>query len=152
MAIQAVAPPSPVASSAATFRDSHVGKHIDSDGQYGAQCFDVFQKYNREVVGGPFIHGGGAHEIYDSYATNGAAANYDRVPANVGPPQPGDVAVWSGNKPYSGGFGHVAVVTSVSGGSFQVVEQNGNHPEGVAYTGNVNATDPYLLGYLRPKH
>jgi len=146
------APPSPMSSSATNFRDSIVGKHIDYDGQYGAQCFDVFQKYNREVVGGPFIGGGGAHEIYDSYATNGAAADYARVPANAGPPQLGDVAVWSASSPQSGGFGHVAIVTSVSGGSFQVVEQNGNNPGGVAYTENRNAADPYLLGYLRPKH
>lgn len=133
------------------FRDSIVGKHVDFDHAYGAQCFDVFQKYNREVVGGPFIGGDSAHQIYDNYASNGAAAHYLRVPASAGPPHPGDVAVWAANAPHSGGAGHVAVVTTVNGNTFEVVEQNGNNPDGVAYTSNRSSSDQYLLGYLRPK-
>jgi hypothetical protein len=62
-------------------------------------------------------------------------------------PEPGDVAVFSGALPGSGGYGHVAVVTAVSGDQFSVDQGNVAGLD-VASTGEYSSDDPYLLGFL----
>lgn len=144
--------------------DSFVGKwqhkEINYDKRFGAQCFDVFRQYNTElgIPNGPLDDH--ASNIYQQYNSNGLSKYYDRIAYGSGTPQPGDVIVYGGNR-YNGGYGHVAVVTSVDGDQYSVIEQN--------YTGKVgpdgwphdpalvrshtfsNKADGPILGFLRPK-
>jgi hypothetical protein len=64
-------------------------------------------------------------------------------------PAPGDVAVFSDAFPGSGGYGHVAVVTAVSGDQFSVDQGNVKGVD-VASTGQYSSTNPYLEGFLVP--
>lgn len=144
-------PSAPSATGAAavnSFVASYQGKGIDVDGRYGNQCVDLFNLYNREVVGGPFIGTpvtGGARDLYEAFPAS-ADAYYEKVPADQ-PAQPGDVAVWgatSGNQ-----YGHVAMVVSADPNALQVIQQNGFNPNGSAFVGGHSYNG--LLGYLRPR-
>lgn len=139
------------AGAAASFVDRWNGQRIDADGAYGAQCFDVFEKYSMEKLGTPYLVTGSdkASDLYARYDVNGLSAYYDRIPVGA-PPQPGDIVVWGG-----GTYGHVALVTQADSSGFKVLEQN--------YTAPYGGTDPAavhdkaysggapILGYLRPK-
>ncbi|MEB3062230.1 CHAP domain-containing protein [[Mycobacterium] zoologicum] len=135
---------------------------INYDQAYGAQCFDVFRQYNADngIPNTGMAHDSdAAADIYNHFGRNGVEKYYDRIPYGSGTPQPGDVIVYGGNST-NGGAGHVAVITSVDGDNYSVIEQN--------YTGAKTADgwphDPALvrphtfskqsapiLGYLRPK-
>jgi hypothetical protein len=64
-------------------------------------------------------------------------------------PAPGDIAVFGNAFPGSGGAGHVALVTAVSGGVFSVDEGNVKGVD-VASAGQYSTTNPYLEGFLVP--
>jgi uncharacterized protein YukE len=142
------------ATAAKEFAAKWTGKYLDYDHAYGNQCFDVFAQYNHDVVGGRDIHAattGGAKDLYNDYATNGAAARYDRVPGSERP-SPGDVVVWG-----TGKYGHVGVVTEVTESGYTVLEQNTDARASDNTTGALPKSVPHrfgessLLGYLRPK-
>jgi uncharacterized protein YukE/surface antigen len=142
------------AAAARDFAAKWEGKYLDYDHHYGNQCFDVFAQYNHDVVGGKDIHAattGGAKDLYNDYATNGAAARYDRVPGSERP-APGDVVVWG-----TGKYGHVGVVTGVTESGYTVLEQNTDARASDNTTGALPKTvthrfgESSLLGYLRPK-
>lgn len=138
-----------------TFADNWNGKSIDYDGAYGNQCFDVFRQYSKDVVGNGNIAVGGsikAADIYNHYNSNGVAQYYDRIPAGQGQPQPGDVIVYAGTA--GNEYGHVAVITSVNGPEYTVLQQSGTTPDKPAWeqTYSLTGTDTSpILGYLRPK-
>jgi hypothetical protein len=126
------------------------GNRADFDGAYGAQCVDLVNFYNRDVVGGAFIPTGatgGARDWYEQFA-GGAPASYERIANTPDPnqlPQKGDVIVW-GNA--LGFYGHIAIVRDASASGFTSFDQN--YPGGSAchfqwhnWTG--------VLGWLRPK-
>jgi hypothetical protein len=120
------------------------GRHVDFDGKYGAQCFDLFNQYARDVLGaGPLYGFVRASEIYD----RAPASLYDRIPPGS-PARKGDVAVWNNNLGY--GYGHVAIVLDdLGGGGLRVFQQNGprvGDPANVSTIGKGN-----LRGYLRPR-
>jgi len=124
------------------FIDKYNGKRWDFDGKYGSQCFDLFQYYNRDVVGGSFVGGVGAKDIWDTYPKN----LYDKIPNTPqGVPQPGDVMIW-GSK--YGKYGHVAIVTEASVMKFKALSQN--DPIG-RETHIREYTYDFVLGWLRPK-
>lgn len=136
------------------FVGQYNGKGLDFDGKYGNQCVDLFEYYNRDVVGAPPIHmsvSGGARDLFE--AQPGATTQYyDRISYSAGMvPQPGDVAVWGATT--NNDFGHVAVVTGASSSSFDVIQQNGFRPSDPAYQGSYgyNSLGGSLLGFLRPK-
>ncbi len=116
------------------------GKPADYDRAYGAQCVDLFNFYNRDVVGAPFVSVGYAHQIYDR-----APSQYNRLPASAGAAK-GDVAVWTSALPNgTGGAGHVAIVLADLGSSLRLFSQNpGNARE-------ITMSKSYLRGYLRPR-
>jgi len=94
------------------------GKKVDFDGNYGAQCFDLFQFYNRDVVGGSFVGGEGAKDIWNTYPKN----LYTKV-ANTptGIPPVGSVIIWGSDY---GPWGHVAIVTEANVDTFKALSQN----------------------------
>jgi len=143
------------------FVDRYKGTKIDFDGAYGAQCFDVFQKYSHTVAGVPAgthvaTNSDKACDIYNLYDSNGTSAYYDRIPYGQNP-QPGDIVVYGATKTNS--YGHVALVTSVAGDRYSVLEQNyydkNLNPEGaglVPAAVHEYSFKPGILGYLRPKN
>lgn len=130
------------------------GHPIDYDKAFGNQCFDVFRQYSKDVVGNGNIGTTSinAADIYNHYDRNGAAQYYDRIPAGQGQPQPGDVIVYGGTG--SNSYGHVAVVTDVSGSQYTVLQQSGNTPDKPAWQQTYpmgSTVNGPVLGYLRPK-
>ena len=100
------------------FFDKWNGKGVDYDGFYGFQCMDVYQQYNKEVIGSPHIPSN-AYQVWDKYPKD----FYDRIdnqPDNF--PQKGDVVIW--NNQTGGGYGHIAVCSSADADSFISFDQN----------------------------
>jgi len=129
------------------------GVHIDEDGYYGAQCWDVSARYAREVVGCPsFPTGsGGAEGLFRIFA-NPIPQYFDKIANNKSDPNQiplkGDVIVWDSS--FSPPWGHTAVVISANSAGVTVLEQNGNNPGGVSYIKTRGWTG--VSGWLRPKN
>lgn len=114
-----------------------LGRPLDYDLVYGAQCVDLTQHYT-VAMGGPRIWGNGR-----DWWNNGRASNfYNGIAAN-GTPRKGDIACW--NNTMGGGWGHVAIVLEDLGATVRCVSQNPGPPT------IVNLTKNGLDGYLRPK-
>lgn len=134
------------------FVNKYNGVHIDEDGYYGAQCWDVSARYAREVVGCPsFPTGsGGAEGLFRIFA-DPIPQYFDRIANNKSDPNqlpaPGDVIVWDAS--FSPPWGHTAVCISADASGVNVIEQNGNNPGGVAYIKKRGWTG--VSGWLRPK-
>ncbi len=129
------------------------GVHIDEDGYYGAQCWDLVARYAREVVGCPSFPTvtGGAAGLFSNTAPV-ILQYFDRVAnnpndANQIPPD-GAVIVWGTT--WSPPYGHTALKTAGGAGqNMTVIEQNGNNPGGAAYIKSRNYTG--VTGWLVPK-
>lgn len=128
------------------------GVHIDEDGYYGAQCWDVVARYAREVVGCPsFPTGsGGAEGLYRIFAQP-IPQYFDRIANDPNDPnqipQKGDVLVYQAS--FSPPYGHTALVISANSAGTTCLEQNGNNPGGVSYIKTRGWTG--VSGWLRPK-
>lgn len=132
------------------FVDKYKDKSVDFDKKYGAQCVDLFNYYNTEVVGAPFIGTpvtGGARDLYevDSPARN---QYYKRLSANS-QLQAGDVLIYgapNGRYVENGVqqfLGHVRMYI----GDGQFIEQNGKIAgKTIVDSDKVGG----LLGILRP--
>lgn len=126
------------------------GKAVDFDKKYGAQCVDLFNFYNSEVVGAPWIGTpatGGARDLYE--VASDARAKHYKVFGPDEPVQPGDVEVAgepngryveNGKTKY---FGHVRIAL----GDGRYIEQNGKISQRTAIT---TAKLSGKLGILRP--
>lgn len=135
------------------FRDQYNNTHIDEDGYYGAQCWDVVARYAREKYGCPSFPTvtGGAAGLFTN--TAGIISQYfDRVAnnpndANQIPPN-GAIIVWG--TVWSPPYGHTAIkLAGGVGQNMTVFEQNGNNPGGNAYQKSRNYTG--VIGWLVPK-
>lgn len=135
--------PSSLSTKVDAFKTKWLGKAADYDGAYGAQCVDLFNFYNRDVIGATRAAVSYAYQLYDVYDSS----KYTRVSASSAPKK-GDVAVYASTTPGSGGAGHVALVLGTSGSSLVVLQQNAN---GRMYVTQDNASKSNLRGYLRPK-
>lgn len=136
-----VSSPARAATSVDGFVSQWNGRYADYDQAHGAQCVDLFNFYNRDVVGAPRIGVQGAAQLYAA----APGSHYDKLPAGA-TPRKGDVAVWGASWPYGGGHGHVAVVLADQGGNIQVLTQN------PGATKIASMTKSHLTGYLRPKN
>ncbi|MCI9356788.1 MAG: CHAP domain-containing protein [Lachnospiraceae bacterium] len=81
---------------------SQVGKSIDADGVYGAQCVDLILAYY-DYLGVPRSSGNGK-----DYAHNALPAGWQRLQG--GAPQAGDILVYGGSA--GNPYGHVAIFES----------------------------------------
>lgn len=130
---------------ASDFFTKYNGRGIDFDRYYGFQCMDLYQQYNKEVVGGPRIASPTAEKVWTS---NLYPKEFYTKIANTpsGVPQKGDVIIW--NKYANGGPGHIAVYYDGDVMNFRSFDQNWP-------TGSVCHFQPhnynYVLGWLRPK-
>ncbi|MER7795940.1 RICIN domain-containing protein [Microbacterium sp. NPDC096154] len=124
------------------FIAKYKGRWVDIDGAYGAQCTDLVELFNSEVMKAARI-GGNAKDFY----ARASSAKYQKLTAAT-TPRKGDIAVWGASKPYSGGFGHTSIVLKQnSDGTLQTFTQSGDQ-----YAAKeVKDTKAHLIGYLRPK-
>lgn len=131
------------------FVKKYIGKKVDFDMVYGAQCVDLFRQYNKEVWGNP--HTGAVDGAKD------LVVNYERMPleqrflslvsVNRDFVKAGDVAVWNATEVNK--YGHVAIVVGLLGDeSLIVFEQDGFKQDGAKL--NVRSRKN-LLGFLRKK-
>lgn len=98
------------------------GKSLDYDGAYGAQCVDLIMYYYRYL--GVSSPGGNAKD----YTWNALPGGWTRTSS----PSEGDIVVWGsgaymGNGWYANNpYGHIGIVTSVSGSTMSFCNQNLN--------------------------
>lgn len=124
-----------------SFAAQYKGKCVDYDGAYGAQCVDLYNFYNRDIVGAQRYPVSYAYQLWTNYDTG----KYSKISAGS-TPQKGDVAIWNSN--LGGGAGHVAIVLgNVDASTINVLDQN--WPTGSCTTTG-NRPKANLLGYLRP--
>lgn len=132
------------------FVTKYQGRSVDFDKKFGAQCVDLFNFYNSEVVGAPFIGTpttGGARDLYETDSPV-RAEFYKRLPANS-QLQAGDVQVYGapqGRAVVDGQqifYGHVNIYI----GDGKVIQQNAKWNQLTTVDENFTAG---LLGILRP--
>lgn len=133
------------------FIDKYEGESIDFDKLYGAQCIDLFNYYNQEVIGAPWIGTPVTNGARDLFEVDSSArrAYYDVVSAST-PLVTGDVLVYgepNGRAVVNGKtifYGHVAIYI----GDGRVIQQN-------ARKAQTTTIDPvvtkFMLGILRPR-
>lgn len=129
-----------------------VGRRMDYDGQYGAQCVDVFRVFCKEVVGVKEYNTGsvtGAVHLIDNFARNGNIESkyFDLVEfTGIADLHNGDVVVYgatNGNK-----YGHVGIAVHVNG-TVMMVAQDGFNASTVCH---LEAIKPgRVRGVLRVK-
>ena len=125
---------------AVNWANSQIGKSLDQDGVYGAQCVDLIRYYYIYLGASP-VGGNGCN-----YATNALPSGWSRIKYYSGfTPQPGDVAVWTYT---TSAYGHVAIVTSANSSNMNVVEQNGSTH--VTRSHSYNYSYGTFWGVIRP--
>ena len=131
------------------FVEKYNGKKIDYDGQYGAQCVDVFRQYCKDVLAIPHTGGVvGAADLFTKYDAIPLEQKYfERIPYKAGmQPKAGDVVIFGSTKTNS--YGHVAIVLDASSEEIAVFEQDGFKQDG-AHVGSWNYAR--RLGFLRKR-
>jgi hypothetical protein len=136
-----------LASKVDSFVAQYKNQFVDFDRRYGAQCVDLFNFYNRDIVKSGFVSVDYAYQLW----TAAPASRYQRISASATPVK-GDVAIYGSGLPGSGGAGHVAIVLGqVNSSTLSLFQQRVKLPNGT-YSGAIvsNGSKSYLLGYLRP--
>lgn len=129
------------------FVSKNIGKKVDFDGAFGAQCVDLFRAYCRDVLG--IGHTGAVEGAKDLFL------NYDKLPLEkkyfekiTKGPVTGDIVVWGETK--TNKYGHVAIVIgNMPGRDLLIFEQDGFKQDGAKLS--IRTIDN-LLGYLRFKN
>ncbi|MGN1124513.1 MAG: GBS Bsp-like repeat-containing protein, partial [Eubacterium sp.] len=131
------------AAEAVSWANSLIGKSVDYDGDYGAQCVDLIAYYYQYL--GTQTPGGSAYK----YATNKLPDGWNRIPYYNGfVAQPGDIAVWTYAASNSG---HVAIVTSADEYGMNVVDQNGqSSPAHIVKSTSFKYSYGTFYGVIRP--
>lgn len=130
------------------------GRFIDEDGAYGNQCWDLAQKYCREIIGCPRLPtrpggNGFAFDIYD-YFLAPLPQYFNRIENNPNNPNQvpltGDLIIFRNSL-----GGHVAVVLKAIVGQPTLTVFHQNSPVGAApQTGTLTYDD--CIGWLAPKN
>lgn len=82
------------------FKNKYNGKYIDYDGQFGAQCWDLAQKYFTECLGLPASVLGGCG-LVSNMLYPPKRQQLDKYFEETNNPSAGDVAIWE--------YGHIAI-------------------------------------------
>lgn len=131
-----------------SFINKYLGKEVDFDGAYGAQCVDLFRQYCAEVL--DVGHTGaveGAKDLYLAYEKmNKEKVVFDRI-ARKSAGKYGDVAVYDATA--TNRYGHVAILLVYGGKESLVFEQRGGTKDPRAQL--CWRSNDRLLGYLRLK-
>ncbi len=129
------------------FLQKWMGKSIDWDGVYGPQCVDLIAQYCIEA--GKAIAYANAKDWANHSALRGDFTWTNNNPNDyLQIPNRGDIIVWNGNLPGSGGYGHIAIWDMVTApGLFNSLDQNW----GGQYVHFQNHNWDYILGWWTPK-
>ena len=135
----------------AQYAKQMLGKAVDVDGYYGAQCWDGVAHYAKKVWNIPTVSTNGSGAAAGQIRPNGTlgqnAKHFDLIPKGE-IPQPGDIFVMG----YTiGKYGHTGVVLQADANGFTSMDQNvGCGGKGCAFK---RLSWPYrhVTGYLRPK-
>lgn len=127
------------------FFNKYNTRYADYDSTYGPQCKDLFNFYNKEVVGGQRIYG----DAKDLWNNATALKFYTQIPNTLTfVPKEGDVMIWPAWK--GNPYGHVAIVSSANMFWFTSFDQN--FPLGTpCHFQRHSYVNPKVLGVLRPK-
>jgi len=127
------------------FRNKYLGKAIDFDKNYGAQCFDVYRQYCQELGFKQSPPSAGAKDIWNNYLPE----CFDKV-ANTptGTPPQGSVIIWGVKV---GQYGHVAICDHSSTTDFVSIDQNWPVDNGTGVVHYVTHNYNGVLGWLIPK-
>lgn len=130
------------------FLANWLGKAIDWDGLWGAQCVDEIAQYCADN-GKPIAYAN-AKDWANHPALRDAFTWTDNNPNDYYQfPNRGDIIVWGGDLPGSGGYGHIAIFDMiVRPGVFQSLDQNWGG-QYVHFVPNHNWS--YVLGWWTPK-
>lgn len=130
---------------AVNWAKAQIGKGLDYDGVYGNQCVDLIKYYYNYFGVAGYAKGNAS-----AYISNALPSGWTRVYSGF---QPGDVAVWkvnhSCNTCGTNSYGHVGIITSVSGAKFSAVNQNFNSQSHCTHN-NFNLSA--LACAIRPKY
>lgn len=132
------------------FLNRWLGKAIDWDGVYGPQCVDLICEYlsdnnKRQCIAWANAKDWANHPAMrsDFDWTDNNPNDFNQIPSR------GDIIVWGGGLPNSGGYGHIAIWDMVTGaGRFQSLDQNWGG-QYVHFVPNHNWD--YILGWWTPK-
>lgn len=108
------------------FVDKYIGKKVDFDNQFGAQCVDLFRQFCQDVWNVPHLGGvNGAKDIYLNYENMSAEIKFtDRVEyTGASRPQEGDVVIFRESS--SNQYGHIAICLYSTERIIIVFEQDG---------------------------
>lgn len=128
------------------------GVALNVDGNYGAQCWDLWSHYAVNVLGVTYwrtgTNAGGGCPQHSGYTcglwkTFGGSGLNQWFTPHTGIPQRGDVAIWEWGSPV-GPNSHVAIVVEDRGGSVYCMTQN----PGPSHYATLSKAG--ILGYLRP--
>lgn len=100
------------------FISKYNGKYVDVDGAYGAQCKDLFSRYNKDVVGNPNYIFGNAHQLFDAAPTS-VYEKIKNTPSGI--PRKGDIIIWNEG---IGKYGHVGIFIEGNVNRFTSFDQN----------------------------
>jgi hypothetical protein len=101
------------------FIKKYEGKGIDFDGYYGFQCMDLYQQYNRDVVGAFAVPCPAAADVWTNHPFN-FYTKISNTPTAV--PQKGDIIIWK--KASSLPYGHIAIFIEGDVNKFVSLDQN----------------------------
>lgn len=132
------------------FVKKYIGRKVDYDGVYGAQCVDLFRQYVKDVLGikehtGSCLSSGGAKDLFLDYDKMPIEKNYFKR-SSAKNYAAGDILIW--DKTDKNKYGHVAILLGKLGSSVIVFEQNGITQAGAEI---VVRDTKNLLGYLRSR-
>lgn len=126
------------------FRDKYLGKAIDFDKAYGAQCFDVYRQYCQELGFKQSPPSAGAKDIWNNYLPE-CFTKVANTPEGT-PPQ-GAVIIWGVTV---GPYGHVAICDHSDTSSFVSIDQNWPVDNGTGVVHYVTHNYKGVLGWLIP--
>lgn len=111
------------------------------------QCVQLVAFYVRDVIGKQVIWA----DAFQWWATNRYPEDYDRIPNTpTAVPQRGDIIIWGGSLPNSGGAGHIAICLQPYPGTGTFMSFDSNW--GGKYAHQVTHNYSYVVGWLRPKN
>jgi len=126
------------------FKRKWIGKAIDWDSHWGAQCFDVYRQYCKELGFAQSPPSEGAKDIWGNFLPE-CFIKIANTPDGV--PQEGDVVIWG---IIIGPYGHVSIFDHGDNKSFVSIDQNWPVDGGKGVLHEVTHIYRGVLGWLRP--
>src|SRR6187549_561590 len=124
------------------------GVSFDGVPANAGQCVQPVGFYVRDYLHLPVYYADAVY-WYTNFQNSPLKNNFTRVANDPNQlPQPGDIIIWNGNLPNSGGAGHIAVYLSAFAGGFVSFDSNW----GGKYCHQVSHNWSYVLGWLHPNN